>query len=102
MILDVRRDETEAATLIDRRRPGRRDTVNPNLLPLLRAEERARWPALVNDGTEATPEHLETSGMGELRDRHLDAGEGMALAVGLGVIMWTLIIIAGRVLIDVF
>lgn len=102
MTLDVPRDDPEAATLVDRRGPGRPLIVHSKLLPLLRAEERARLPALLDDRLDPTPDGIETFAIGELRDRYLDAGQGVALGVGLGVIIWTAIIVAGRVVIEHF
>ena len=74
---------TVATTLADRRRPGRMARVNPKLLPLLRAEERARLPALDPDDCEiaAWP-----------NDRRFDAGEGVVLGMAAGALLWTAII----------
>ena len=69
--------QTEArpeAVLADRRRPGRPDTVAAALLPLLRAEERARLPPLAE--TLAAP------------PRGLDTGRGVLLGALLGTLMW--------------
>ena len=102
MTLEVPRSDPEAAKLVDRRRPGRPLTVHSKLLPLLRAEERARLPELIDDRMDPTPDDIETFAIGELRDRHPNAGEGIALAVGLGVVMWIAIIAAGRAVIEHF
>ena len=76
-LLDPRSD---TATRIDRRRPGRLAQVSPNLLPLLRAEERARLPPL-------DIEHAAS--------RSLDTGPGVALGVGLGALLWAALIAGG-------
>ena len=76
-------DATPATTLTDRRRPGRLAYVSPALLPLLRAEERARLPA-------PPPEAEDVTAWPD--DRRLDAGEGVVLAMTAGALIWTAII----------
>jgi|GEM_PF-3184757 len=63
------------ATLTDRRRPGRIAAVNPNLLPLLRAGERALLPPLPED---------EPSPGGRL----VDTGPGVLIGVIGGAALW--------------
>lgn len=74
-------DAPDATTLVDRRKPGRLETVSPNLIPLLRAEERAKLPTLDED--------LYVS------DRDLDTGPGVVLGVGLGALLWVAILAGG-------
>ena len=74
----------EASVRADRRRPGRPASVNPKLLPLLRAEERACLPPLV-----------------ETHERRLDAGQALALATGIGALLWGMLITAGWALFGV-
>ena len=71
----------DATTLVDRRRPGRLANVSPQLIPLLRAEERAKLPA-PDEGLYVT-------------DRHLDTGPGVAFGVGLGALLWAMLIAGG-------
>ena len=68
---------------LDRRRAGRPDSVNPKLLPLLRAEERARLPPLVEGSVD------------RVEQRRLDAGQALVLATGVGALLWGLLIAAG-------
>lgn len=70
----------DATTLVDRRRPGRLAQVSPQLLPLLRAEERSKLPPL--------GDVLAT-------DRYLDTGPGVALGIGLGALLWAALIWGG-------
>ena len=81
MALAHRDDADNATTLVDRRRPGRLAHVSPHLIPLLRAEERARLPPL--------EEVLRDT------DRQLDTGPGVVLGIGLGALLWVAIIAAG-------
>lgn len=81
MALAERDTADDATTLVDRRRPGRLAEVSPQLIPLLRAEERARLMPL-DEVLEAT-------------DRHLDTGPGVALGVGLGALLWAALIWGG-------
>ena len=81
MTLALDDDATDTATIVDRRRPGRLAEVSPQLLPLLRAEERAKLTTL--------DEALEIS------DRQLDTGPGIALGLGLGALLWTALIVGG-------
>ena len=87
MTLDVTDKPIDTATTVDRRRPGRLEAVSPKLLPLLRAEERAKLPML--------DEVLEIS------DRRLDTGPGIALGLGLGALLWTALIVGGWSLVSV-
>ena len=66
--------QRDGAVLADRRRPGRPDTVAAALLPLLRAEERAKLPPL-DDALPAPP-------------RGLDTGPGVLLGAIIGSLMW--------------
>ncbi len=83
---EVQEAADEGATLVDRRRPGRLTAVHPNLLPLLRAEERARLPGL--------PAEAAHHG----GDRWLGAEGGLVVGVGLGSLLWVGIVAAGRAL----
>ena len=71
---------TRATAATDRRRAGRLDSVSPQLLTLLRAEERARLAPL-----EPTDHPSE---------RRLDAGQAVVLAAGLGALLWAALIAA--------
>lgn len=82
MALAERDDAPDANTLVDRRRPGRLANVSPHLIPLLRAEERAKLPPL-----EEVSDH--PSG------RSLDTGPGVALGIGLGALLWAMLIAGG-------
>ncbi len=62
-------------TLTDRRRPGRIANVNPNLLPLLRASERALLPPLSEDAPSPG-------------GRRVDTGPGVLLGVIGGGLIW--------------
>ena len=87
MTLALHDEAIDTVTIVDRRRPGRLVQVSPQLLPLLRAEERAKLPTL--------DEALEAS------DRHLDTGPGIALGLGLGALLWTALIVGGWSLVSV-
>ena len=87
MTLDVTDKLIDTATIVDRRRPGRLVQVSPQLLPLLRAEERAKLPTL--------DEALEAS------DRHLDTGPGVVLGLGLGALLWVAMLAGGWSLVSV-
>lgn len=88
MTLTLDDEAIDIATSVDRRRPGRLAQVSPQLLPLLRAEERAKLPML--------EEALEAS------DRHLDTGPGVALGLGLGALLWVAMLAGGWSLASAF
>lgn len=71
----------DATALVDRRRPGRLAEVSPHLIPLLRAEERAKLPPLDEVLRDA--------------DRSLDTGPGVVLGIGLGALLWAAMIAGG-------
>ncbi|TRW16848.1 hypothetical protein [Glacieibacterium frigidum] len=81
MALAERDDEHDGMTMVDRRRPGRLAEVSPHLIPLLRAEERAKLPPLEDVLRDA--------------DRQIDTGPGVVLGVGLGALLWAAIIAGG-------
>ena len=87
MTLALHDEAIDTATIVDRRRPGRLKSVSPQLLPLLRAEERAKLPTL--------DEALEAS------DRQLDTGPGVALGLGLGALLWVAMLAGGWSLVSV-
>lgn len=67
---------------VDRRRPGRAESVNPKLLPLLRADERIRLAPLIEETLASPPARAE---------RRLDSGQALVLAVGTGGLLWALL-----------
>lgn len=81
-----------AQALTDRRRPGRPDTVNPKLLHLLRAEERAKLAALAEPPYGST-DHPALPPLPN--DRYLGTGEAVTLAAAIGALIWAALIAAG-------
>ena len=73
-------DPAAPTTLPDRRRPGRIATDNPHLIALMRAGGRAALPEIAEDAPGAP---VEQDDLGPAR--------GIALAVGIGVLLWLLI-----------
>ncbi len=69
-------------TLADRRRPGRRDSPNPNLIALLRGQSHIIDPANV--------EAARTAESGD----DLAAARGVVFGVSIGTAMWAVIIVA--------
>lgn len=83
-------DEISSAT--GRRRPGRLETVSPNLLPLLRKAERELLPVLPEDSPSAPSSDTETIELPFSRYESptvwFSEGEGTALGVIIGTLLW--------------
>lgn len=75
-------DRIRDTTLADRRRPGRLATVPATLLPLLRADERAKLPPLPKETAFIEPRRAVRP------ERRLGAGEGVLLGVLTGSLLW--------------
>lgn len=81
-LMDFESEPGTSTTLRDQRRPGRRESVNPNLIPLLRGQA-APLPA-------ALPELAEAGDVAVEPDRRttLAAARGIFLGVALGGLIW--------------
>lgn len=70
---------TKPAAVRDRRRPGRPENVSPELIPLLRASERAKLP---------NPDQHNDDEFDANDDDQLSASRGIAAAVAFSVPFW--------------